>query len=341
MAIVGINPNCGPGQQEGHLLRPIVPTIEVVESKDNFSRFRIEPLEKGMSTTVGNALRRVLLGYLPGAAVTWVIIEGVQHEFSTIPHMKEDTIEFLLNIKALRLKAVSERPGRLRLEVKGEGQVCAADIQPSDDFEIINPELHLATLDSPEARLNVELNVEIGKSYQEAQHDVNLPVGAIPVDALFSPVRKVNYTNEPLHIGRETSRERLYLEVWTDGTISPVDALSQSAGVLTEQLSPFVTYSVVAKAEVIEELAQPITDERYDINIEDMDLSVRTTNALRRAGILAVGQLVMKSEKDLMALRNFGQKSKQEIVDKLAGMGLSLASTGGQIVAEVTEGAET
>jgi len=310
------------------LSRLVVPKIDTAEeSEDNFGRFRIEPLERGMGITIGNALRRVLLGYLPGAAVTWVIIDGVQHEFSTIPHMKEDTIEFLLNIKALRLKVVSGRTGTMRLEVEGEGQVCAADIQPSEDFEIINPELHLATLDSPEARLNVELNLEIGEGYREAHHGSNLPVGAIPVDALFSPVRKVNYSIEPLHIGRETSRERLYLEIWTDGTISPVDALSQSASMLEEQMSPFSAYSASVKTGATEEMSPAVSDERYNINIEDMDLSVRTMNALRRAGIVTVGQLMTRSERDLMTLRNFGQKSKQEIVDKLSEMGLNLPST--------------
>jgi len=314
---------------EGRLSRLVVPKIETVESESNFGRVSVEPLEKGIGITIGNALRRILLGYLPGAAVTWVTIEGVQHEFSTIPHMKEDTIEFLLNVKAIRLKAVSGRPGKLRLAVAGEGQVCAADIQPSDDFEIMNPELHIATLDSPEARLDIEFNVEIGEGYREAEYGSDLPVGSIPVDAIFSPVRKVNYTIEPLHIGRETSRERLYLEVWTDDTVSPVDAISQAASMLTEQFSPFVAYSTATKMGTGEEFAQPlVTDDRFNINVEDMDLSVRTMNALRRAGILTLGQLVVKSDRDLLALRNFGQKSRQEIVDKLAAMGLSLASGG-------------
>ncbi len=220
----------------------VVPKIECVESRDNFGRFVAEPLEKGFGVTLGNALRRVLFSHLQGAAVTKVKIEGVQHEFSTIPYVKEDTTEFLLNVKALRLKPLSGRPGKLMLEVEGEGRVSAADIKPSADFEIANPELYLAALDSPEARLYVEFDVELSEGYKAAESRDNFPVGVIPIDAIFSPTRKVNFTVEPIHIGRETSRERLYLEVWTDGTISPADAISCGAEILREQLSPFASY---------------------------------------------------------------------------------------------------
>jgi len=302
-----------------------VPRIQCVESRDNFGRFVAEPLEKGVGITLGNALRRMLLGYLPGAAVTWVKIEGIQHEFSTIPYVKEDATEFLLNVKALRLKPISGRPGRLTLEVEGEGQVCAADIQPSDDFEIANPELYLATLDSPEAKLYVEFNVELGEGYKQADPSGNLPLGAIAVDSIFTPVRKANFTTEPVHIGRETSRERLYLEVWTDGTISPVDAISNSAGMLVELLSPFVNYAKVSELEVEKEVAVPaIPDEKYNMFVEELDLSVRTLNALRRGGIVTVGELISKGEKGLLGLRNFGQRSRQEVEEHLKALGLSL-----------------
>jgi len=221
-------------------------------------------LGKGFGVTLGNALRRVLLGYLPGAAVTRVQIEGIQHEFSTIPHVKEDTIEFLLNVKALRLKPLSGQPGKLTLEVEGEGQVRAADIKPSTDFEIVNPELYLATLDSPEARLYVEFDVELGTGYRGAESGDNMPVGAIPVDAIFSPIRKVNFTIEPTHVGRETSLERLCLEVWTDGTISSEDAISHGARLLVEQLSPFVDYVRVSQMKAEEQLVRlSIPDEQY------------------------------------------------------------------------------
>jgi len=302
-----------------------VPKIECVESGDNFGRFVAEPLEKGFGVTLGNALRRVLLAHLQGAAVTRVNIEGIQHEFSTIPYVKEDTTEFLLNVKALRLKPLSGRPGKLILEVEGERQVSAADISPSADFEIANPELYLAALDSPDARLYVEFDVELSQGYKEAESSDNLPVGVIPVDAVFTPTRKVNFTVEPIHIGQETSRERLYLEVWTDGTISPADAISHSAEILTEQLSPFVSYPRISEVE--EEVSRvSIPEELYNMPVEQMNLSVRTLNCLRRGGIATVGVLVSKEEKDLMALRNFGQKSKREIVERLGALGLSLVS---------------
>jgi len=266
-----------------------------------------------------------LFGYFPGAAVTWVKIEGIQHEFSTIPYVKEDTTEFLLNVKALRLKPSSGRPGQLTLEVEGEGQVCAADIRPSDDFEIANPDLYLATLDSPEAKLNVEFNVELGEGYRQVDSGGDLPVGAIPVDAIFTPIRKVNFTIESVHIGRKTSHERLYLEVWTDGTISPVDAISRSAGMLVELLTPFTDYVRISQMGGEKQVVQPsVVDAKYNMFVEELDLSVRTLNSLRRGGITTVGELIAKGEKGLLSLRNFGQKSKQEIDERLTALGLSL-----------------
>jgi DNA-directed RNA polymerase subunit alpha len=303
-----------------------VPKIEYIESDDNFGRFVAEPLENGFGTTLGNALRRVLLGYLPGAAVTQVRIEGIQHEFSTIPHVKEDTTEFLLNIRALRIKPVSGQPGKLTLEVRGEGQVFAADIVPSDDFEIANPELYLVTLDSPEAALSVELDVELGVGYRAAEAGDNLPVETIPVDAVFSPIRKANFTTEPVYVGRETSFERLRLDVWTDGTISPIDGISQSAQILVEQLSPFVDYVRLSQQEEEQKAVRlPIPDEKYNMPVEQLDLSVRTMNCLRRASITTVGQLISIGEKELLSLRNFGQKSRQEIEERLNSLGLSLS----------------
>jgi len=279
----------------------VIPKIECVESRDNFGRFLAEPLGKDFGTTLGNALRRVLLGYLPGAAVTWV------------------------KVKALRLKPISGQPGKLTLEVEGEGQVCAADIKPSTDFEIANPELYLATLDSPEARLYVELDVELAEGYRKAESSDNLSVGAIPVDAIFTPIRKVNFTVEPVHVGLETSRERLCLEVWTDGTISPVDAISHGADILIKQLSPFADYVAVSQVEEEEQLVRlSIPDEKYNMPVEQLDLSVRTMNCLRRGGISTVGELISKGEQELLSLRNFGQKSKQELEERLNTLGLSL-----------------
>ena len=302
-----------------------IPNIECVESIDNFGRFQAEPLEKGFGVTLGNSLRRVLLGYLPGAAVTRVSIAGIQHEFSVIPYAKEDVMEFLLNVKALRLKSLSGQPGKLILDVQGEGRVCAADIKPSADFEIANPELCLITLDSPEAKLYVEFDVELGAGFKPAESGDNMPVGTILVDTIFTPIRKINFTVEPTHVGREISHERLNLEVWTDGTISPTDAVSRGAGILIEQLTPFLEYSKISQMKAEERLIRlSIPDEKYNMPVDQLDLSVRTMNCLRRSGIATVGELIGRGTKELLKLRNFGQKSYQEIEGCLAGLGLSL-----------------
>ncbi len=302
-----------------------IANIECLETEGNFGRFRAEPLGKGFGVTLGNALRRVLLGYLPGAAVTRVRLEGIQHEFSTIPFVKEDVTEFLLNVKALRLKSLTGQEGKLILAVEGEGRVTAADIEPSTDFEIANPELYLATLDSPEAKFYVEFDVELGEGYKEAESSDDLLIGTIPIDAFFTPIRKVNFTVESTHVGEETGQERLELEVWTDGTISPVDAVSQSASILSQQLAPFIDYSRVSRLEVEKEsIRASIPDETYNMPVEQLDLSVRTMNCLRRGGITTVGELISKGERELLALHNFGQKSKQEVEERLESLGLSL-----------------
>jgi len=302
-----------------------IANIECLETEENFGRFRAEPLGKGFGVTLGNAMRRVLLGYLPGAAVTRVRIEGIQHEFSTIPFVKEDVTEFLLNVKALRLKSLSSQEGKLVLAVEGEGRITAADIEPSTDFEIVNPDLYLATLDSPEAKLYVEFDVELGEGYREAESSDDLLIGTIPIDAIFTPMRRVNFTVEPTRVGEEMGQERLDLEVWTDGTISPVEAVSQSASILSEQLSPFIDYSRISRLEVEKEFIRAsIPDETYNMPVEQLDLSVRTMNCLRRGGITTVGELISKGEKELLALHNFGQKSKQEVEEKLASLGLSI-----------------
>ena len=298
-----------------------IPNIECVECTDNFGRFRAEPLEKGFGVTLGNSLRRVLIGYLSGAAVTQVKIDGIQHEFSVIPHVKEDVMEFLLNVKALRLKPLSGQPSSLTLESQGEGRVCAADIKPSADFEIANPELCLATLTSPDARLYVEFTVELGEGFKQAESSDNMPIGTIPVDAIFTPIRKVNLTVEPTHIGRE----RLYLEVWTDGTTPPVDAVSRAAGILIEQVTPFLNYAKISQMKAEERLIRlSIPDEKYNMPVEQLDLSVRTMNCLRRSSIATVGELIGKGPKELLKLRNFGQKSFLEIEERLTRIGLSL-----------------
>lgn len=305
-----------------------IPDIECIDSGHNYGRFIAEPLEKGFGTTLGNAMRRVLLSYLLGTAVTRIRIEGIQHEFSPIPYAKEDVLEFLLNVKALNLKSLSGQPGKLTLDKEGAGEVHASDIEPSIDFEIVNPELYLVTLDSPEAKLHVEFDVELGTGYKLAESSSNLPVGTIPVDAIFTPVRKVNFTIEPMHAGRETSRERLYLEIWTDGTVAPADAISSGASILQEQLTPFIDYSRVSQ--IVEEkkaLREAISEDIYNMPVEQLNLSVRAMNCLRRSGINTVGELISTDVKELMSLRNFGQKSKQEIDERLKALGLSLSAS--------------
>lgn len=312
------------------MIEMVLPKVEQVEGSATYGKFVAEPLERGFGTTLGNALRRVLLSSLPGAAVTWMKIDGVLHEFSTIPHVKEDTMEFLLNVKAIRLRPLAGRPGTLYLEAKGEGEVTAGHIQPSADFEILNTEQRLATLDSPEARLTVEFNVELGRGYRPAGkgylegRESGLPIGVIPVDAIFTPMRRVNYTVEPAHVGQKTAYERLILEVWTDGTIAPMEAVSQASKTLIEQFQLFYELARLPQLEEEKKPRLPIAREQYNIPIEQLTLSVRTFNCLKRAGITKVGELVERGEQGLLTIRNFGQKALEEVREQLKALGLSL-----------------
>lgn len=308
----------------------VSPEIRTEILTESYGRFVAEPLEAGYGTTVGNALRRVLLSSLPGAAVTWVRIDEVQHEFSTIPHMREDTIEFLLNVKELRLRSVTDRPGKLYLEVSGEGRVTAADIKPSADFEIVNPELHLATLDSADATLTVEFNVERSKGFVAAGLSNGLPIGVIPVDAVFTPIRRVSYAVENTRVEQVTNYDRLVLEVWTDGTISPVDAVSQSAQVLLDHFTFFRNLGQPPKREITRTTTRSSTvpPEIYDLPIEDLQLSVRAYNALKRNNITKVGQILEKSEDELLHIRNFGDKSLAELKERLTTMGIAMPGDG-------------
>ena len=291
-----------------------LPKVECVESTETYGRFVAEPVEKGFGVTLGNALRRVLLSSLPGAAVTWAMIESVQHEFSTIPHVKEDSIDFLLNVKAIRLRHLAQRPGKLRLEAEGEGQVRAGDIKPSADFEIVNPELYLAALDAPEARLDVEFNVEIGRGYVPASSSDSLPIGAIPIDAIFTPLRKVNYSVEPSSLREGSNQEKLILEVWTDGSISPIEAVSQSAALLIEQFGCFRELAKAITQEGAEIVWQRlIPPEQYLMPLDQLNLSTHTYNSLRRGGVTTLGQILEKSLDGLCALAGFGAKSREEV----------------------------
>jgi DNA-directed RNA polymerase subunit alpha len=292
-----------------------IPTVTCVESIGNYGRFLAEPLGPGFGVTLGNALRRVLLSSLPGAAVTWVKIEGIQHEFSPIPCVKEDAMEFLLNIKQLRLCPLASQPGQLFLEAEGEGKVCAGDIKPSASFRVANPELYLAFLDSPQAKLYVELNVELGRGYVPAKSADGLPVGALPVDAIFTPVRTVNFSVESVRPGQEESPEKFILEIWTDGTIFPWEALSQSAIILINQFSSF------RDLEVPMARALSILPEQYDTPLEELDLSTRSYNSLRRAGIFTLGQLLEQGKEGLPPLPGLGAKSRAEVEEVIAKLG--------------------
>jgi DNA-directed RNA polymerase subunit alpha len=292
------------------------------EGDESYGRVVAEPLEAGFGVTIGNALRRTLLSALPGTAITAVRIEGVEHEFTTIPNMKEDMIEFLLNIKDIRIRSLTDRSGKMFLEASGEGPVTAAQIQQTADYEIVNPDLHLATLESSNARLSVEFSVDQGHGYSPAGTTDGLGIGVIPVDAIFSPVRRVNYKVEHTRVGQVTNFDRLVIEVWTDGTISPVDAVSNAADLLSEQFARFSRLGRPQPAMVGRGLGSGATlpPDRYNTPIEDLNLSVRAYNCLKRSGLMTVGAVLEKSEEELLALRNFGRKSYDELREKLVSM---------------------
>jgi len=298
-------------------------SIAVVRSDDRYAEFAVEPLERGYGVTLGNPLRRVLYSSLPGTAITWVKIEDVLHEYTTMPHVKEEVSEFLLNVKSIRLKSEVERPGKLRLEVAGEGDVCAGDIVASSDFEVVNPELHLLTLDSPEAKLSVELNVERGKGYVVAPHDDGQPIGVLPVDAVFTPIRKVSYNVERIRGGQKVDFERLVIEVWTDGSITPVEAVRQAANILVNQFFLFANAQRAAEeGKEGPSLGLKIPAEHYNVPVERLELSSRTLNCLKRAGINKVGEVLELTKAELLRMRNFGQKSYAELFDRLRQMDL-------------------
>lgn len=301
------------------------PQIEVEEATGNFARIVAAPLPPGFGITLGNALRRVLLSSLKGAAVTSVRVDGVQHEFSTIPNVKEDTIEFLLNVKELRLRALSDRAGTLVLDVTGRtGPVTAADIQVPEHYEIVNPDLYLATVDAKDGRLYVEFNVEQGQGYQPAGQVDGTMIGVIPVDAIFSPVQKVNYRIEHTRVGQATNYDKLTLEIWTDGTMTAVEAISKSAEVLIDQFRLFSHMGRPAMPTVERGLGagRQLAPDKYNMAIEDLNLSMRAYNCLRRSGLMTVGQVLEKSEEELLALRNFGRKSYDELRERLDEMNL-------------------
>lgn len=309
-------------------------TIEVLQQSGDYARMQVEPLERGFGLTLGNALRRVLLSSLPGAAVTQVRLERVYHEFATLPGVKEDTTELLLNLKQLRLKSHSDQPVTLRLEAQGPGVVTAADLIYPSDLEIANPELHIATLDSGEARLEMELTVERGIGYMSADGRENVPLGVIPVDAVFTPIRRVNYTVENARVGARTDLDRLIIEVQTDGTISPTAALVQSATRLIDEFALFQELQQPARRADKQGLGTgPVPSRIFDMPIEQLELSQRTYNCLKRSQVTKVGQILQMSEDELLSLRNFGQKSLTELREKLREHGVLPEEVGGAPVA--------
>src|SRR5258707_1256952 len=299
------------------------PKIERLEGDDRHARFACEPLPSGYGRALGNPLRRVLLSSLPGAAITAARIRGVSHEFSTIPGVKEDVVEIVLNLKNVRLSSFANEPVTLTLEKTGPGEVTAADIQATSEIEIVNPEAKIATLE-PEASLWMELTVENGRGFTSGDKKEGLPIGVIPIDALFSPVKRVNFSVENTRVGQVTDYDRLILEVWTDGTTPPDEAVAQGSQILIQQFSLFtgLTRSQAALAPAPRTNGSSVPSAIADMPIEDLDLPQRAFNSLKRHGITKVGQLLQTPDDELLRMRNFGKKSLDEIKERLAARGL-------------------
>jgi DNA-directed RNA polymerase subunit alpha len=310
------------------LIRPKRLEAETETLTPSYGKFTAEPFERGFGITIGNSLRRILLSSLQGAAIASVKIDGVLHEFSTIPGVKEDVTEIILNLKEVRLKLHTEGPKTIRVKTEGPRVLKAGDIQTGDAVEILNPDHHIATL-SRDAKLSMEMVVKMGRGYVSAEHnkEENQPIGTIPIDAIFSPIKKVNYTVTNARVGQITDYDKLILEIWTDGSLSPEEAVAHSAKILRTQLSIFITF----EEEEGEEMA--ISEEKDEIeklnenlfrSVDELELSVRSANCLKHANIKLIGDLVQKTESEILATKNFGRKSLNEIKDLLGEMGLSL-----------------
>ena len=312
------------------------PKIERMEIGENsrYGKFVVNPLERGFGQTLGNSLRRVLLNSLPGVAATSVRIEGVQHEFSTVPGMKEDVAELILNIKLLSAKLYTDLPKIVKIDAKGPCEVTAGDILADDEVEIVNPELHIATL-SEGAHLEVQITLEKGRGYVSAERNKQLavernkvmPIGVIPVDSIFTPIRKVSYSVEDTRVGQVTDYDKLTIEVWTNGSILPKEALASAAQIITNNMRLFIDLTVNV---VRVDYNEPETDDKskvLEMTIEELDLSVRAFNCLKRAGINTVSELVQRNQEDMMKVRNLGKKSLEEVEQKLIALGLSLKTS--------------
>ena len=303
--------------------------VECIEVGDNgkYGKFVVEPLERGFGHTLGNSLRRVLLSSLPGAAVSSVHIEGVQHEFSTSPGVTEDVTEIILNLTGLAVKMYGEGPKSVIIDKIGPGELTAADIKVDEEIEIINPEMHIATLNE-DAHVQMTLRLERGRGYVSADknkaRDITMPIGVIAMDSIFTPIHKVNYTVEDKRVGQSNDYDRLTLEVWTNGTLKPEEAVSGAASILTEHLVSFVRLTDTVLPVSMVQPEDNTKEKVLEMTIEELELSVRAYNCLKRAGINSVAELVQRNQEDMMKVRNLGRKSLEEVEQKLQELGLAL-----------------
>ena len=306
--------------------KPNIKCLEI-DNDNNYAKFVCEPLERGYGITIGNSLRRILLSSLPGSAITGVKIEGVQHEFSTIPNVVEDVPEIIVNLKSVSLKLDQNEEKTLRINFKGEGEVKAGDIITDGTVEILNPDLHIATV-SEGGSLVMELTADMGRGYNTAEKNKkdDQPLGLLPIDSIYTPVKKVNYAVENTRVGQMVDYDKLTIEVWTDGSLKPYEALSLAAKVMTSHLELFIDLSEAAKnTQVMIEKEENKKEKVLEMPIEELELSVRSYNCLKRAGISTVEDLANKSQEDMMKVRNLGKKSLDEVTNKLIALGLDFA----------------
>lgn len=306
--------------------KPNIKCLEI-DNETNYAKFVCEPLERGYGVTIGNSLRRILLSSLPGAAITSVKIEGVVHEFSTIPNVVEDVPEIIVNLKMVRLKLHENEEKTIRIDVKGEGEVKAGDIITDDSVEVLNPDLHIATL-AEGAHLQMEMTVNRGRGYNSAEKNKkdDMPLNVLPIDSIYTPVKKVNYSVENTRVGQNIDYDKLTIELWTDGGLAPYEALSLAAKVMTGHLELFIDLSETAKnTQVMIEKEENKKEKVLEMSIEDLELSVRSFNCLKRANISTVEDIAKMTESEMMKVRNLGKKSLDEVVAKLHSLGLDFA----------------
>jgi len=307
------------------LIRPT--KIEIDKKEGTYVKFSTEPFERGYGVTIGNSLRRVLLSTIMGAAITSVWIDSVDHEFSTVRGVKEDVSEIILNLKKVVVRMTDDKSVSLKIDVKGKREVTAADITYEGGVEIINPDLHIATLSS-EAKLYMEMKAMLGRGYQPSEMNIddNDPIGTIPIDAIFSPIRKVSYNVSQARVGRRTDYDKLSMEIWTDGSVDPLDSLSFAAKIIKEQMKIFINFDEIEEADTIEDKVQDKGDFNDNLfrSVDELELSVRSANCLKNADIKYIGELVQKTEQEILMTKNFGRKSLNEIKEILSCMGLRL-----------------